>query len=328
MALLLTILAAACIAAVAEEPQLEGQELVDYLNSKQSLFKAGLPKMSEEQFKSRLMDLSYLEYEREYAEVESNPDEIPESFDSRKQWPECKSISIIRDQANCGSCWAVSAASAMSDKLCIQSKGVVTSLISDTDLLSCCGTFCGYGCSGGYTTKAWQYAVNSGICTGGAYRQKGVCKPYSFHPCGKHANQTYYGECKGTEKTPECRRICQLGYPKKYQEDKFYASSSYDLTGEATIQKEIIKNGPVQAGFVVYEDFRYYTKGIYKHSWGAQLGGHAIKIIGWGVENGTKYWTISNSWNSDWGENGYFRMIRGINDCRLESWVSTGIMKA
>ncbi|KHJ80475.1 papain family cysteine protease [Oesophagostomum dentatum] len=171
--------------------------------------------------------------------------------------------------------------------------------------------------------------MQSGSCSGGPYRQKGVCKPYAFHPCGRHANQTYYGECTvSLEKTPVCRTTCQLGYPVKYQDDKVYATNAYYVSpSEKAIQKEIMTNGPVQAGYIVYSDFRAYKKGIYKHTYGAQLGGHAIKIVGWGVENGTKYWTISNSWNSDWGENGYFRMIRGINDCRLESQAVAGMMK-
>ncbi|VDM65942.1 unnamed protein product [Strongylus vulgaris] len=55
-------------------------------------------------------------------------------------------------------------------------------------------------------------------------------------------------------------------------------------------------NGPVQSAFDTYTDFRNYTGGIYEV-------GHAIKIIGWGkTENGTKYWTIANSWSVDWGE--------------------------
>ncbi|KHJ99380.1 papain family cysteine protease [Oesophagostomum dentatum] len=195
----------------------------------------------------------------------------------------------------------------MSDRVCIQSQGKVQSLVSDTDILSCCGDFCGDGCNGGYIDKAWKYVKRSGSCTGGAYQQKNVCKPYSFHPCGSHPNQTYYGECKGEEETPVCRKICQLHYPKKYEDDKIYVLDSYDVMGkEEAIQKEIMKNGPVQAGFTVYYDFMFYQGGIYKHSWGPEAGGHAIKIIGWGVENGTKYWTIANSWNTDWGENGAY----------------------
>lgn len=50
--------------------------------------------------------------------------------------------------------------------------------------------------------------------------------------------------------------------------------------------KEIFENGPVEAAFMVYEDFLVYKSGVYKHNTGNFLGGHAIKIIGWGVEQG------------------------------------------
>jgi len=65
---------------------------------------------------------------------------------------------------------------------------------------------------------------------------------------------------------------------------------------------EISKNGPVTGAFTVYEDFTTYQGGIYQHVTGDDLGGHAIKIIGYGSENGTKYWIIANSWDYGWGE--------------------------
>ncbi|KHJ86156.1 hypothetical protein OESDEN_14101, partial [Oesophagostomum dentatum] len=66
-------------------------------------------------------------------------------FDAREQWPNCTSVQHVRDQANCGSCWAVSAASAMSDRACVQSGGKINTMMSDTDILSCCGSLCGDG---------------------------------------------------------------------------------------------------------------------------------------------------------------------------------------
>ncbi|RCN45899.1 papain family cysteine protease [Ancylostoma caninum] len=59
---------------------------------------------------------------------------------------------------------------------------------------------------------------------------------------------------------------------------------------------------------------------------GRDRGGHAVKIIGWGKENGTPYWLVANSYNFDWGENGYFRMIRGKNNCKIEEKVVAGTM--
>jgi cathepsin B len=63
-------------------------------------------------------------------------------------------------------------------------------------------------------------------------------------------------------------------------------------------------NGPVEAAFTVYEDFLAYKTGVYTHTSGQALGGHAIRILGWGVENGTPFWEVANSWNEDWGNQG------------------------
>merc|ERR1711928_135894 len=55
---------------------------------------------------------------------------------------------------------------------------------------------------------------------------------------------------------------------------------------------------------------------------GKALGGHAIRILGWGVEDGTPYWLIANSWNTDWGDNGYVKLLRGKDHCGIESHYS------
>lgn len=46
------------------------------------------------------------------------------------------------------------------------------------------------------------------------------------------------------------------------------------------------------------------SPGVYQHVSGSAVGGHAIKVLGWGVENGVPYWLCANSWNTDWGDNG------------------------
>lgn len=51
-------------------------------------------------------------------------------------------------------------------------------------------------------------------------------------------------------------------------------------------------------------------------------GGHAVRVVGWGIENGLKYWHVANSWSSKWGEEGFFKILRGVNILMFESWVS------
>jgi cathepsin B len=80
---------------------------------------------------------------------------------------------------------------------------------------------------------------------------------------------------------------------------------------------EILTHGPVSAAFTVFDDFLTYKTGVYKHITGNVLGGHAVKIIGWGNEDGIPYWLIVNSWNEDWGDQGTFKMLRGYNECGI-----------
>jgi len=90
---------------------------------------------------------------------------------------------------------------------------------------------------------------------------------------------------------------------------------------------DVYKNGPVTAAFDVYEDFLTYTSGVYQHKTGEYLGGHAVKILGWGVDSGTPYWIIANSWNADWGNKGFFWMLRGKDECGIEDGVVAGLAK-
>ena len=81
-------------------------------------------------------------------------------------------------------------------------------------------------------------------------------------------------------------------------------------------------NGPVETGFLVYEDFIAYSSGIYKYTEGSLLGGHAVKVLGWGTENGIEYWIAANSWGEKWGENGFFKIQKG--ECGFEREFITG----
>ena len=85
---------------------------------------------------------------------------------------------------------------------------------------------------------------------------------------------------------------------------------------EAEIKREIMSNGPVASQMVIYEDLLTYTNGVYHHTEGSIIGGHAVLLVGWGVsEEGTEYWEVQNSWGEDWGEhNGFFRIRLGDSE--------------
>ncbi|XP_076844214.1 cathepsin Bb isoform X2 [Brachyhypopomus gauderio] len=251
---------------------------------------------------------------------------LPDSFDSRDQWPNCNTIGQIRDQGSCGSCWAFGAVEAMSDRFCIQSSGKISVEISAEDLLSCCEG-CGMGCYGGFPAAAWDFWTKIGLVTGGLYGSSVGCRPYTITPCEHHMNGSR-PPCSGEQETPPCVRQCVQGYSPSYTEDRHFGQRSYSVPSDPQqIMAEIYKNGPVEAAFSVYEDFLLYKTGVYQHVTGALLGGHAIKILGWGEENSTPYWLAANSWNTDWGDQGYFKILRGKNHCGIEGEIVAGLPK-
>lgn len=261
--------------------------------------------------------------------------DLPANFDPSEKWPECShSLKLIRDQGSCGSCWAFGAAEAMSDRVCIASKGNFHGDISSEDILACCGFTCGSGCNGGWPLMAWRYFKKHGVVTGGLYGDlQSGCLPYVIEPC-QHHTVGPRPPCEGEEgHTPKCPHKCIPESGLTWKDDKHYAVSAYKLPNdEKAIMKELYENGPAEAALTVYEDFMAYKGGVYHHVHGKALGGHAIRLVGWGesMEGGVheKYWLLANSWNSDWGENGYFRIRRGTNECGIEEEVVAGIAKA
>jgi cathepsin B len=307
------------------------QQFINEINSAQSTWKAGPSKfdsMSEHAIK-RMMGVrpDYFEQIKHVKPIEHEvPAALPDSFDAREQWANCASIKEIRDQGSCGSCWAFGAVEAMTDRICIASKGAQNFHISADDLTACCDA-CGFGCDGGYPQAAWEYFKDTGLVTGGNYNTKQGCEPYTIKSCDHHVNGTL-PPCGAEEATPTCTKKCIDGYPKTFTADKHFGDTVYSVrSSEKQIETEIMTNGPVEAAFTVYADFLPYKSGVYKHTSGQVLGGHAVKILGWGVENSSPYWLVANSWNEDWGDKGYFKIARGNNECGIESGIVAGAPK-
>jgi cathepsin B len=211
--------------------------------------------------------------------------ELPEEFDSRQQWPDC--VFEVRQQLHCGSCWAFSGSSTLQDRFCIASQGKIKTVLSPQDMVSCDSG--DMGCQGGLLDRAWTFLEKTGIVAE-------ACFPYVSGD-GKNVPHCPHGACADTGL--------------KYTKYRAVAGSSKALTCSNQIKQELVKNGPVQTGFMVYEDFMHYKSGVYEFTHGQKLGGHAVKIIGWGKEEGKEFWIAQNSWGPQWGENGFFRIKFG-----------------
>ncbi|KAE8573216.1 Cat24 [Halyomorpha halys] len=242
---------------------------------------------------------------------------IPDSFDARDNWSQCASIRHIRDQGTCGSCWAVAAAGAFTDRLCIASNASFTLPLASEELLACCEE-CGDGCNGGDPYSAWDYFAENGL----------GCQPYEIQACEHHTTGKLPScDSLPMSDTPKCQRKCtNAAYTTPFKSDHHKVKRAYNVGDSVKeIQKEIMTHGPVEAAFTVYADFLTYKSGVYQHVTGEALAGHAVKIIGWGVENGTPYWLIANQWNESWGDKGLFKFLRGKDHCGMESEIVAGI---
>ncbi|XP_075210381.1 cathepsin B-like cysteine proteinase 4 [Lycorma delicatula] len=263
---------------------------------------------------------------------ENKRDILPDNFDARLKWFYCKSISRIWNQGACSSCWALSVANMISDRICIQSDGILEIDISVEQLLSCC-TNCSIlpGCYGGDPQAALWYFYNEGLVTGGPYDSNKGCQPYSLPPCKVTSEGTLPPCPEFGYDTPPCYYNCtNPSYQKLYSED-FYTADfpPYQVRAdEEEIKNEIYKNGPTVAIFKPYIDFIYYKTGIYHSTNDTNpVMWHSVKLIGWGTENDVPYWLVVNSWGSEWGENGTFRILRGFNECSFENHIITIIPK-
>ncbi|XP_055344689.1 uncharacterized protein LOC129592638 [Paramacrobiotus metropolitanus] len=262
---------------------------------------------------------------------------LPASFDVRSQWPNCISMNEIRDQGACGSCWAQAGTSALSDRYCIASGSAnAYRKLSAQDVVVCSGGNNKNWCDGNDPRVPYAMAVSSGIVTGGDYQSttNQGCMPYASY------TET---EAKATS-TNQCTQTCSTSAI-NYSQNKTYGSSWYTLgnrfannSGGAAasiattdtvirqIQYELMTNGPMTVTIEVYADFFSYSSGVYQHITGNYSGGHAMKLIGWGTENGTDYWLIANSWGYGWGSNGILKFIRGINHLGIEDYIVAGLV--
>lgn len=119
--------------------------------------------------------------------------------------------------------------------------------------------------------------------------------------------------------------ICRTCAPKgvgcsAVENPKLYHVTEFgQVSGEANMQAEIFARGPIVCFVAVTPQFENYTSGIFVDGSGDIAHNHMVSITGWGEEQGTKYWAVRNSWGTHWGEGGWARVVRGVNNLGIES---------
>ena len=166
--------------------------------------------------------------------------------------------------------------------------------LSEQQLVDCAGAFNNFGCNGGLPSQAFEYIkYNGGLDTEEAY-------PYT----GKD------GVCKFTAKNVAVRVIDSI---------------NITLGAEDELKQAVAFVRPVSVAFEVAKDFRFYNNGVYTSTICGSTPmdvNHAVLAVGYGVEDGVPYWIIKNSWGSNWGDNGYFKMELGKNMCGVATCAS------
>jgi hypothetical protein len=255
-----------------------------------------------------------------------------------------KLITKVPNQGSCGSCWAVSTASAISDRFIVAGKVDKNPEISPTYILKCyftpnaqtLQTMIGNGCDGGNPGTLCKAIESGGVVTSNCIDYASFCNVETG--CIKGSDPVSGGKKIDLNSAlpPNCGCINA-----KVSHHKFFIDNTTCLTSPdfETVKQEIFNNGPVVGCFWVFNNFRSgdfsATDGVYLENYiyekgpdgksiatfvdpndpkspttGNNLaGGHAVAVVGWGeTDKGVKYWIVRNSWTENWGDGGFFKM--------------------
>ncbi|OMO98803.1 hypothetical protein COLO4_13686 [Corchorus olitorius] len=205
-----------------------------------------------------------------------NVSDVPSAMD----WRTKGAVTPVKDQGQCGCCWAFSAVAAMEGITGIKTGKLIS--LSEQELVDCDTEGEDQGCNGGLMDDAFKFIVNNqGLTTESDYPYKGV-----DGTCNAKKEADHAAKITGFEDVPANSEAALL---------KAVASQPVSVAIDA-------------GGF----DFQFYSGGIFTGSCGTQLD-HGVTAVGYGVgDDGTKYWLVKNSWGTSWGEKGYIRMQRDV----------------
>ena len=283
---------------------------------------------------SNFLKMQSTKFKSTKRKIEGPKKELPETFNPFEKWG--LYLSRVKTQGDCGCCWAMATAKVLQERYALISNGRLLVELSPFMMVMCEGTIfpsvpadekklaninldahTAGACNGNtlYTAMDFLYAV--GLTTTTCIN-RGKFEEYDIKPLETIVNP---------ESVPMCQSILGPNYDRcldRSRSVRFYRSiAGYQVDSDIeSIKQEIYKWGPVAAGFQIYDDFinKYDGTTIYMgpSDNAVNQGGHAIEIVGWGKEDGVDFWWICNSWGTDWGLGGYFKMKMNIEKCQLE----------
>ena len=204
--------------------------------------------------------------------------DVPDTLDWRTEGI----INPIKDQGQCGSCWAFGSVLAQEARWAKET-GTLYSL-SEQNLVDC--VIDCLGCNGGSSTFAYTYI---------RFIQSGKFNLEDEYP---------YTATKGSCEFKKHTQVTKL---------TGYSKCSKD---EAKLKEAVATNGPYSIAIdASHESFQLYTYGIYDEpACSSSSLDHCVGLIGYGTEGSTDYWLVRNSWGTSWGEEGYVRIARNQNN--------------
>eukprot|EP01028_Stygiella_incarcerata_P003366 TRINITY_DN1667_c0_g1_i1.p1 TRINITY_DN1667_c0_g1~~TRINITY_DN1667_c0_g1_i1.p1 ORF type:complete len:423 (-),score=64.89 TRINITY_DN1667_c0_g1_i1:851-2119(-) len=226
-----------------------------------------------------------------------NAENVRGSWPSSVNWVTAGRVGAVRNQGQCGSCWAFAAIATMESAKAIQEDTNVIEDLSEQMLVDC-DTY-DSACGGGFYTRAFQFLKNN---------NKGAVKESDYPYVGVQQTCTYDSKSEGQV------------YVSDYKE---YSMSRYDLPTSYNSMMEAIQERPV--AIALYSGpLQTYSSGIlsYASCGDSNNPDHAVTLVGYGSDNGNDYWLVRNSWGAGWGEQGYFRLQRSssANTCNMFAW--------
>lgn len=226
-----------------------------------------------------------------------------EALPTRVDWRDKGVVSAVKNQQKCGSCWSFSTTGALEAHTAIHYGKHV--LFSEQQLVDCAGAFNNDGCNGGLPSRAFEYIHYAG---------------------GLETEDEYPYKAKTGSKCLFDKGSATLGHVKDVAN-----ITTYD---EKSLAMAVAKVGPVSVAFQVASDFRLYGGGVYDSNICKSEPkdvNHAVLAVGFDEvsEHGktVPYWWIKNSWGASWGVKGYFKLVRGKNECGISDCASMPILK-